>query len=86
MSTFLDCYINSNYYQEIIGKLQEKGIEIRHYILLASKDVVIEHLIHRGEEKESWAEKQIDRCIAAFDNDISGNKIDTNRNEKHERY
>lgn len=71
--------VNSNYYQEIIGKLQEKGIEIRHYILLASKDVVIERLIHRGEEKESWAEKQIDRCIAAFDNDISGNKIDTNR-------
>lgn len=71
--------VNSNYYQEIIGKLQEKGIEIRHYILLASKDVVIERLIHRGEEKESWAEKQIDRCIAAFDNDICGNKIDTNR-------
>ena len=71
--------VNSNYYQEIIGKLQEKGIEIRHYILLASKDVVIERLIHRGEEKESWAEKQIDRCFAAFDNDISGYKIDTNR-------
>jgi hypothetical protein len=71
--------VNPDYYQEIIGKLQEKGIEIRHYILLASKDVVIERLIHRGEEKESWAEKQIDRCSAAFDKHIRGYKIDTNK-------
>lgn len=71
--------VNPNYYQEIIGKLQEKGIEIRHYILLASKDVVVERLIHRGEKKESWAETQIDRCFAAFDKDIFGCKIDTNK-------
>jgi len=69
--------VNPDYYQEIIGNLQANGLEIRHFILSASKGIVIDRLLRRGEEKESWAEKQIDRCMHAFDKEISGYKIDT---------
>lgn len=69
--------VNPEYYQEIIGNLQAKGIKICHFILLASKETVIGRLIHRGEPKESWAEQQIDRCINAFNKEIDGYRIDT---------
>ena len=69
--------VNIDYYNEIIGKLQNEGIEIHCFILLAQKDIVIERLIYRGEEKGSWAEQQIDRCFNAFKRDICGEKIDT---------
>ena len=69
--------VNPGYYHEIIGKLQTNGVEIRHFILLASKETVVGRLIHRGEEENSWAEQQIDRCLSAFEKDIIGEKIDT---------
>lgn len=69
--------VNLDYYREIIGKLQDDGTQIRHFILLAPKEIVIERLIRRGEKKESWAEQQIDRCIDAFESDICGEKVDT---------
>lgn len=71
--------VNSDYYNEIIGKLQNDGIEIHHFILMASKETIIERLIHRGEERNSWAEQQIDRCLNAFAESICGEKIDTTK-------
>ena len=69
--------VNPSYYYEIIGKLRNNGVEMRHFILLASKETVVGRLINRGEEENSWAEQQIDRCLSAFDKDIPGEKIDT---------
>ncbi len=71
--------VNPDYYHEIIGKLQADGIELLHFILKAPKDVIVERLIHRGEEKGSWAEQQIDRCIKAFDGSIHGEVVDTEK-------
>ncbi len=71
--------VNPDYYQEIIGKLRENGMVIRHYILTASKEIITERLLHRGEEKGSWAHLQIERCLKAFEKDICGYKVDTNR-------
>ena len=69
--------VNPDYYHEIIGKLQMDGVELRHFILTASKETIVERLLHRGEEKGSWAEQQIDRCLNAFSETINGEKIDT---------
>lgn len=69
--------VNQTYYSEIIGALRQDGITVRHFILTAPKETIVSRLIRRGEEKGSWAEQQIDRCMKAFDTNISGERIDT---------
>lgn len=71
--------VNPAYYDEIIGRLQKDGITVRHFILTAPKDTIVSRLLRRGEEKNSWAEQQIDRCINAFDTGIVGERIDTTK-------
>lgn len=68
--------VNRGYYNEIIGKLIEDGIEIQHFILMADGDTIKQRLRGRGEESGSWAEQQIDRCLQAFES-MKGRKIDT---------
>ena len=69
--------VNPKYYYEIIGKLQNNGVKIHHFILSATKESIKERLIGRGEKNNSWAEQQIDRCLDAFNNEISGELVDT---------
>lgn len=70
--------VKKQYFAEIIGRLEQDGIEIKHFILCASKERIIARLLQRGEAKNSWAEQQIDQCLRAFANDIQGIPIDTN--------
>ncbi|QSX04994.1 AAA family ATPase [Sedimentibacter sp. zth1] len=71
--------VNIDCYNQIIGKLINDGVDIHHYILDADKEIIKKRLLNRGEEENSWAEQQIDRCFQAFDSKISGEKIDTNK-------
>ena len=69
---------NLQYYNEIIGKLQNDCINIIHFILTANKENIINRLNARGNSTE-WSYNQVDRCITAFDDDFfEGEKIDTN--------
>ena len=68
---------NLDYYNEIISKLLSDGIEIRHFILYTSKPVLIKRLNKRFDGAGSWPRQQIDRCINAFDNHITEQKIMT---------
>lgn len=69
--------VNKEYYNDIIGNLINDNIEIYHFILTASKSTIKTRLINRGEVSNSWPEQQIDRCLDAFDNTITGIKIKT---------
>lgn len=69
--------VNSQYYDEIIGRLEKEDVSIKHFVLMASKETIVSRLIHRGESQNSWAEQQIDRCLSALTSDISGIKINT---------
>lgn len=62
--------VNPQYFEEIIEKLRERGIEVKHYALIASRETLIKRLRSRGEGIESWAAKQIDRCINGLQNEI----------------
>lgn len=64
------------YFDEIIGALSEK-YEIKHFILYAERDTLLKRLASRLEGKNSWAARQIDRCITAFQEDITEIKIHT---------
>ncbi|HWL22497.1 MAG TPA: AAA family ATPase [Ureibacillus sp.] len=58
--------VNPQYFHEIIGRLREDGIIVEHFVLLASKETVDKRLLNRGEEINSWASQQIDRCLQGF--------------------
>ncbi len=69
---------NKQYYNEIVGRLERNGIDIKHFILIASKENIISRLNARGNSTE-WAYMQVDRCDKAFKDDyLKGQKIDTN--------
>ena len=69
---------NLQYYNEIVGRLERDGINIKHFILIASKENIISRLNARGNSTE-WANMQVDRCDKAFKDDyLKGQKIDTN--------
>ena len=53
---------NPKYYDEIVGKLEKKGINIKHFILIASRENLIKRLNSR-ENSTEWTYLQIDRCI-----------------------
>jgi len=65
------------YYDEIVGKLTNDGVIIKHYILAASKQTIIDRLTQRGLAADNWAVQHIDVCLTAFETDISKEKIFT---------
>ena len=67
---------NRAYLDEITGALSEKHA-IKHFILYAERDTLLKRLASRLEGKNSWAARQIDRCIIAFQKDITEVKIHT---------
>lgn len=68
--------VNPAYYDELIGRLS-KVYDVRHIILYAQKETLLKRLALRLEGRHSWAARQIDRCIRAFDEEIAGYKIHT---------
>jgi hypothetical protein len=72
--------VNPNYYDEIVGRLKADGLDVRHFILYASKKEILRRLrfrISRIFSGDTFAVRSIDRCINAFDNLITEEKIDT---------
>ena len=60
---------NLNYFNEIT-----KGIEIKHFILSATKENIINRLDSR-KNSTTWSYKQVDRCIKSFEKNEFGAKI-----------
>lgn len=72
--------VNPKYYDEIISKLIEDGLDVRHFILYASKKELLHRLRFRLSSMfggDTFAKNSIDRCINSFDNLITKEKIDT---------
>ena len=68
---------NYNYYHEIVSELEYSGIEIKHFILCASKENIVSRLDSRVNSTE-WAYEQVDRCIEAFEKNLfNAKKINT---------
>lgn len=67
---------NPAYYQEMIGRLGET-CTVWHFILSAERETLRRRLRSRLEGRNSWAARQIDRCLAAFAAEIPGISIKT---------
>lgn len=69
--------VNRCYYDEIIQKLTDDDIPVKHFILYASKETLKKRLRRRLELSNTWAIIQIDNCINAFNSSITEEKIET---------
>ena len=70
--------VNPQYYEEIIGRLKDEGIDVQHFVLSASKETLQKRLKSRFEKKNSWPEQQIGRCLEGLAHPIFEGHIDTN--------
>ncbi|TVX97160.1 AAA family ATPase [Cohnella terricola] len=69
--------VQSEYFDEIVGRLRASGADVRHYSLCASKGTLLRRLKSRGEGERSWAAAQIDRCMEALSGETFRHHIDT---------
>ena len=70
--------INPDYYYDIIGKLIDEGVDVRHFILYLDKDMLTKRLRKRAWgfiHREKFALDSIDHCIHSYDNYITETKI-----------
>ncbi|MCY9185218.1 tunicamycin resistance ATP-binding TmrB [Bacillus halotolerans] len=70
---------NDQYFDDIIGRLRQDGRTIHHFTLLASKETLLKRLRTRAEGKNSWAAKQIDRCINSLSDSLFTEHLHTDQ-------
>ncbi|RIX53704.1 tunicamycin resistance protein [Paenibacillus nanensis] len=55
-----------SYFDEIVGELRRVGVDVQHFALCASKEVILKRLRKRGDGAQSWPALQADRCVEAL--------------------
>ncbi|HWO74477.1 MAG TPA: AAA family ATPase [Bacillus sp. (in: firmicutes)] len=68
---------NESYFNEIIGKLKNDGIEIKHYTLMATEQTIEKRLRQRFEGKKSWAYQQMEARLKSLASDFFKEQIVT---------
>jgi hypothetical protein len=68
--------VDPAYFAEIVGRLRADGVDVRHFTLRLPKEEVRRRLRKRG-ERNSWAEQQIDRCVAGLAGEEFRQHLDT---------
>ncbi|UNK20961.1 AAA family ATPase [Paenibacillus sp. N3/727] len=68
---------DTQYFDEIVGRLRREGVTIHHYTLCASREVLLKRLRSRGDGSDSWPAQQIDRCIHGLSHEVFGHNLDT---------
>ena len=56
-------------YRERKKGFEETGEQVVHFCLMAKREVIHERLTRRGDEPDSWAFHQTEKCLASFEND-----------------
>jgi adenylate kinase family enzyme len=68
---------NEKYFNEIIGRLKEDGITVKHFTLSASKETIAKRLRKRFEGENSWAYQQMDKRLSSLSKDTFQEHIHT---------
>ncbi|MBQ8185574.1 MAG: AAA family ATPase [Clostridia bacterium] len=74
----------AQYWDEIIGQLRRDGVDVRHFILYASRETLTARLQKRalGDlSREQFALDAIERCMTAFDTGITEGIVQTDGRE-----
>lgn len=64
------------YYGELVDALAQKH-EVRHFILWAGRETLLKRLASRLEGPNSWGAQQIERCLRAFETEVTQEKVNT---------
>ena len=54
------------YYDQTVGALRRDGLQVNHFTLLASGDTILRRLQRRGDGRNSWGARQLDRCLKSL--------------------
>ncbi len=65
------------YFEEIKNGFKKIDPNLYHFCLIASASTIRERLLARGEQPNSWAERQAENCTTAFESNLFETKIDT---------
>lgn len=69
--------VEPDIFQEIVGRLREEGFTVNHFTLCASKETLHKRLRSRGEGRNSWASRQIERCLQGLSDERFEFHLDT---------
>ncbi|WP_019135772.1 AAA family ATPase [Cellulomonas massiliensis] len=75
--------VRDEYFQEIVGGLRARGVDVRHYTLVARPETLRARLRTRvtlgrtGLRRETWAVQQIPRCVAALAQEHYATHVET---------
>lgn len=75
---------NPVYFNEIVGRLRDEGVSVRHFTLWASRDVLLARLKGRGDGYNSWPARQVDRCLERLANPLFEEHLDTDHLSRDE--
>lgn len=56
-------------FDEIVGRLRDDGLPVRHFVLWASRETLLKRLKSRGDFKNSWGAQHMDRCMEGLSDD-----------------
>ncbi len=61
--------VDRRYFDEVVGELRRRGVDVRHFALLASRATLRRRLRRRWTWPSSkrWALAQVDRCVALLE-------------------
>lgn len=68
---------NEDYFKEIIGRLREDGINVKHFTLSASNETIAKRLRKRFEGENSWAYQQMGTRLGSLSKDTFQEHIHT---------
>lgn len=72
--------VNPAYFDEVVGELRRRGVEVHHFALLGSYDTIRRRIRRRWELPGSkrWTLAQVERCVTALESPEFKVHIDTN--------
>ncbi|MBD2101663.1 AAA family ATPase [Leptolyngbya sp. FACHB-261] len=65
------------YYDQTVGMLLGEGLQVHHFTLLASRATILRRLQRRGDGKNAWNTRQLDRCLKSLSDEKFAVHIDT---------
>ena len=69
--------LNQGYLEDIMVRLEQEGIPVLHFILMAGKEQMVSRILKRGEDEDCWCMRQADRCVGILGKEIRGVLVDT---------
>ncbi|SFJ57956.1 AAA family ATPase [Cellulomonas sp. KH9] len=77
--------VRDDYFDEIVGGLRSRGVDVRHYALIASPETLRKRLstriafVRSGLRRETWAVQQIPRCVSALAQERYATHVETDQ-------